>query len=205
MIYHSYSYSLAAACVSNQKCMLPQIPHSLLTLGAHAQRGLLYLVVLCVHDYSRTAGNEGASERYQQLQRNKRSNIKKAILLKRRRSRSRNWHYSGPRCVTSPSISGMTRVYRYARFFFRSMRIEPRGDFFCELYSTNIFVSSLSSVHCELFPMETSSASTLRKVCPQCSTTVHVRRAVCGCGYALYNMLIALISSHVTIMWSHII
>ena len=32
--------------------------------------------------------------------------------------------------------------------------------------------------------METSSASTLRKVCPQCSTTVHVRRAVCGCGYA---------------------
>ena len=35
--------------------------------------------------------------------------------------------------------------------------------------------------------METSSVSTLRKVCPQCSTTVHVRRAVCGCGYALYN------------------
>ena len=32
--------------------------------------------------------------------------------------------------------------------------------------------------------METSSASTLRKVCPQCITTVHVRRAVCGCGYA---------------------
>ena len=32
--------------------------------------------------------------------------------------------------------------------------------------------------------METSSTSTLRKVCPQCSTTVHVRRAVCGCGYA---------------------
>ena len=27
---------------------------------------------------------------------------KKAILLKRRRSRSRNWHYSGPRCVTQP-------------------------------------------------------------------------------------------------------
>ena len=58
--------------------------------------------------------------------------------------------------------------------------------FFCELVlsSTNFFVSSVSSVHCELFPMETSSASTLRKVCPQCSTTVHVRRAVCGCGYA---------------------
>ena len=56
----------------------------------------------CVHDYSRTAGNEGASERYQQLQRNKRSKIKKAILLKRRRSRSRNWHYSGPRWVTQP-------------------------------------------------------------------------------------------------------
>ena len=59
-------------------------------------------VCQCVHDYSRTAGSEGASERYQQLQRNKRSKIKKAILLKRRRSRSRNWHYSGPRCVTQP-------------------------------------------------------------------------------------------------------
>ena len=85
-----------------------QVAALLLTLGAHAQRGLLYLVCpsvcLSVHDYSRTAGNEGASERYQQLQRNKRSKIKKAILLKRRRSRSRNWHYSGPRCVTQPII-----------------------------------------------------------------------------------------------------
>ena len=52
--------------------------------------------------YSRTAGNEPASERYQQLQRNKRSKIKMAILLKQRRSRSRNWHYRGPRCVTQP-------------------------------------------------------------------------------------------------------
>ena len=59
-------------------------------------------VSVSVHDYSRTAGNEAASERYQQLQRNKRSKIKKAILLKRRRSRSRNWHYRGPRCVTLP-------------------------------------------------------------------------------------------------------
>ena len=87
----------------------------LLTLGAHAQRGLQYSfclsavsqsvsqsVSVSVHDYSRTAGNEAASERYQQLQRNKRSKIKKAILLKRRRSRSRNWHYRGPRCVTQP-------------------------------------------------------------------------------------------------------
>ena len=48
-------------------------------------------VSVSVHDYSRTAGNEAASERYQQLQRNKRWKIKKAILLKRRRSRSRNW------------------------------------------------------------------------------------------------------------------
>ena len=59
-------------------------------------------VSVSVHDYSRTAGNEAASERYQQLQRNKRSKTKKAILLKRRRSRSRNWHYRGPRCVTQP-------------------------------------------------------------------------------------------------------
>ena len=53
----------------------------LLTLGEHAQRGLQYSfclsVSVSVHDYSRTAGNEAASERYQQLQRNKRSKIKK--------------------------------------------------------------------------------------------------------------------------------
>ena len=59
-------------------------------------------VCVSVHDYSRTAGNEAASERYQQLQRNKRSKIKMAILLKQRRSRWRNWHYRGPRCVTQP-------------------------------------------------------------------------------------------------------
>ena len=50
-------------------------------------------VSVSVYDYSRTAGNEAASERYQQLQRNKRSKIKMAILLKQRCSRSRNWHY----------------------------------------------------------------------------------------------------------------
>ena len=33
-------------------------------------------VSVSVHDYSRTAGNEAASQRYQQLQRNKRSKIK---------------------------------------------------------------------------------------------------------------------------------
>ena len=32
--------------------------------------------------------------------------------------------------------------------------------------------------------METSSNNKLRKVCSQCSATVYVRRAVCGCGYA---------------------
>ena len=32
--------------------------------------------------------------------------------------------------------------------------------------------------------MEPNSAGTLRKVCPLCNITVHVRRAVCGCGYA---------------------
>ena len=31
---------------------------------------------------------------------------------------------------------------------------------------------------------ESSTTSKLRKVCPQCSATVHVRRAVCGCGFA---------------------
>ena len=74
----------------------------------------------------------------------------------------------------------MTRVYISEHAHRATWR------FFCELVlsSTNFFVSSVSSVHCELFPMETSSASTLRKVCPQYSTTAHVRRAVCGCGYA---------------------
>ena len=49
--------------------------------------------------------NEAASERYQQLQCNKRSKTKQAILLKRRRSRSGNWHCRGPRCSTQVSIS----------------------------------------------------------------------------------------------------
>ena len=46
---------------------------------------------------------------------------------------------------------------------------------------------SLSSVSLsllrELFPMQTSR-NKLRKVCPQCSTPVHVKRAVCEYGYA---------------------
>ena len=37
------------------------------------QQALLYLFFLYVHDYSRTTGNEAASERYQQLQCNNRS------------------------------------------------------------------------------------------------------------------------------------
>ena len=45
-------------------------------------------VCLCVcvpvYDYSGTTGNEAASERYKQLQCNKRSKSKQAILLKRR-------------------------------------------------------------------------------------------------------------------------
>ena len=31
----------------------------------------------------------------------------------------------------------------------------------------------------------------VRKVCLQCSTTVHVKRAVCGCGYAFSSKCIA--------------
>ena len=53
---------------------------------------ILCYVMLCqsvsVYDYSRIAGNEAASERYQQLSSHKRSKIKLAILIKRRRSRS---------------------------------------------------------------------------------------------------------------------
>ena len=66
----------------------------LLTLGAHAQRGLQYLVCVsvlsvclsvCVYDYSRTTGYEAAYERYKKLQCYKKNNV--AILLKRLRSR----------------------------------------------------------------------------------------------------------------------
>ena len=57
---------------------------------------------VCVRLYSRTTGNYAAYERYQQLQCNKRSKIKQAILLKRQRSRARNWHCQGPRCVAQP-------------------------------------------------------------------------------------------------------
>ena len=57
------------------------------TLGAHAQRGLQYLVCLCVYRYSGTTGYEAAYERYQQLQSYEGMNIKKAIFLERLRSR----------------------------------------------------------------------------------------------------------------------
>ena len=70
----------------------------ILTLGAHAQRGLPYLVCvsvssvslfvcLSVYDYSRTTGCEAAYERYQQLQFYKAMKMNMAILLKRLRSR----------------------------------------------------------------------------------------------------------------------
>ena len=78
-----------------------------LTLGAHAQRRLHYIVLLCVcvcvclsvylsiclfvYDYSRTTGYEAAYERYQQLQcyKGKKNSVKNsvAILLKPLRSR----------------------------------------------------------------------------------------------------------------------
>ena len=44
----------------------------------YSTRSVCQSVSVSVYDYSRTAGNEAASERYQQLQRNKRSKIKKA-------------------------------------------------------------------------------------------------------------------------------
>ena len=62
----------------------------LLTLGAHAQRGLQCVsvsVCLSVDDYSRTTGYEAAYERYQQLQCYKGMKMNVAILLKRLRSR----------------------------------------------------------------------------------------------------------------------
>ena len=63
----------------------------LLTLGAHAQRRLQYMVsvsvCLCVYYYSRTTGYEAAYERYLQLQCYKDLKINVTILLKRLRSR----------------------------------------------------------------------------------------------------------------------
>ena len=32
--------------------------------------------------------------------------------------------------------------------------------------------------------MESGSRKCLRKTCPKCDATVHVKRAVCGCGHA---------------------
>ena len=57
----------------------------LLTLGAHAQRGLQYLVCPCVclsvDAYSGTTGNEAAHELYKRVQIYEGLNNKKAILL----------------------------------------------------------------------------------------------------------------------------
>ena len=68
-----------------------------LTLGAHAQRGLRYLVCVsvcvcvCVYAYFSATGNEADDERYQRLLCYKRSNNKMAIFPKRPRSSSKNW------------------------------------------------------------------------------------------------------------------
>ena len=75
----------------------------------------------------------------------------------------------------------------FVKLLYIRVFLDQRGNFVrrvCEFSSLRVFfVFSVSLVHCELFPMEPNSASNLRKLCPQCSTTVHVRRAVCGCGY----------------------
>ena len=79
----------------------PKEDRVLLTLGAHAQRGLRYLVCVsvcvcvcvcvCVYAYFSDTGYEADSERYKRLQCYKRSKNKMAIFLKRPRSSSTNW------------------------------------------------------------------------------------------------------------------
>ena len=62
-----------------------------LTLGAHAQRGLQYLVCLSVclsvRASSRTTGYEAANEWHQRVVNNEKMDINVAIFLKRLRSR----------------------------------------------------------------------------------------------------------------------
>ena len=57
-------------------------PCMLLTLGVHAQRGLLYLVCLSVRASSRTTGYEAANEWHQQVVDNEEIDINVAIVLK---------------------------------------------------------------------------------------------------------------------------
>ena len=71
-----------------------------------------WFVCQSVYDYSRTTGNEDALERYQQLQCNKCSKIKTAILLKRRRSRARNRHVADHVAWPNPSISSVSMCIR---------------------------------------------------------------------------------------------
>ena len=92
-------HNYACTCTGGSSVHLENVKVMLLTLGAHAQRGLQYLVCvsvclfvclsvcLSVDDYSRTTGYEAAYERYQQLQCYKGMKINVAILLKRLRSR----------------------------------------------------------------------------------------------------------------------
>ena len=75
MVYLHYDYWVEDGRESEKEDSRHSTPichlssyQSFLTLGAHAQRGLQYIVVLCVYDYSRTTGYEAAYERYQQLQ-----------------------------------------------------------------------------------------------------------------------------------------
>ena len=79
---------MKASCMC-QTCAIHE--NVLLTLGAHAQQGLQYLVCvsvyLSVHNYSRTTGYGAAYERYQQLQCYKGMKNNVEILLKRLHSR----------------------------------------------------------------------------------------------------------------------
>ena len=84
--------------------------HCLLTIGAHARRGLQELVCLsvrlsvCLYNYAYfgTTGYEAANEQYQQLQNYASLKNKETILLKRLRSRAKNRHGRGPSCMSQP-------------------------------------------------------------------------------------------------------
>ena len=108
-------------------------------------------------------------------------------------------HATNARCSTVAPRRREGGIYmHHGHTYLRSQiraHAHTAGDFFaCAAPETvlalhfrpqrKLFLTPLFLVHCELFPMEPNSAGTLRKVCPLCNITVHVRRAVCGCGYA---------------------
>ena len=138
--------------------------NSSLTLGAHAQRGLLYLVglsvCLSVRASSHTTGYEAAIEWHQRVLNNENMDINVAIFLKRLRSRDWRENKRKSQCAVdrARAISGRLYSAHASCQFFARACATPRWFCHCSLCFQWIYI--------------------LSKVCSQCSIIVQVVRSL---------------------------